>query len=439
MTSNSKDKKIKVGFYSENIGYPKVDCRSLEKGNPGLGGTQYSEIATANYLQTLFPKTVEIYLFVQLSELMPAAPQVIQVKNIKESVVKAHEFGCEILVFRSTLINQELCGLLEKYDIKAIVRSDDWLSFEKLSLIFDCHQVKCNVCFSDEQLDHYRDHRIFPKSTCIYHPLNIDSYLPQKTPSKESNTVVFLGNIIPVKGFHILARIWPKIIKEKPDAKLIVIGSGKLYNRNQKLGKWGIAEESYEASSIRPYLSNKDGKVIESVEFLGLVPDKNPILQQADVGIVNPSGKAEVFCISAIEFQAAGTPVISAPKGGLLDTIIDKKTGFHVKSDQELMKSILYFLNNPTITEQFSQNSIKFVKKTFDYQLIAKQWLDLITTVSDDRPIVQRPMKSNYFYKFKIIKEIMRVLKNKISPFKKIPSLIEIEYQLKSKIKSFKR
>jgi len=35
-------KKIKVGFYVQNEGYPNVDCRFPELGNPGLGGTQFS-------------------------------------------------------------------------------------------------------------------------------------------------------------------------------------------------------------------------------------------------------------------------------------------------------------------------------------------------------------------------------------------------------------
>lgn len=417
--------KIKVGFYCQNDGYPNVDCRFPELGNPGLGGTQFSEIATAHYLQQFFPEQLEVLLLAHLTDLLPSSLQVIAVDNVIDAAVKSKQAGCDIFIFRSSWIDEELYEKLYQINLKVIVRSDDWLTVDKLSLLASCLPIKCNVCFSGEQLDNYRDHKIFNKSTRIHHPLNIDNYIPKQDISKKGNTVVFLGNIIPVKGFHILARIWPTILKERPDAKLVVIGSAKLYDRNQTLGKWGVAEEEYEANYIRPYLSDENGNIVKSVHFAGLVPDKNEILRNADVGVVNPSGRAEVFCISAVEFQACGTPVISAPIGGLLDTIIHGKTGFHAKNDGELAKYILYLLNNPKIAKQFGQNGIDFVKETFDYKLIAKQWLELLIDIYNNVPPKQQPMKSNYLYQAKFIKEGMRVLKKNIPLLRGVPSVVE--------------
>ncbi|MEM7579944.1 MAG: hypothetical protein AAF316_08830 [Cyanobacteria bacterium P01_A01_bin.80] len=40
---------IKVGFYLQNQRYPNIDLRFPEKGNPGIGGTEFTTIATAYY------------------------------------------------------------------------------------------------------------------------------------------------------------------------------------------------------------------------------------------------------------------------------------------------------------------------------------------------------------------------------------------------------
>ena len=51
--------------------------------------------------------------------------------------------------------------------------------------------------------------------------------------------------------------IWPDVVKQVPDAQLYVIGSGKVYDENAKLGKYNIAEESYE-KKFMSYLEQEE-------------------------------------------------------------------------------------------------------------------------------------------------------------------------------------
>ena len=430
---NIKSPKIKVGFYCQNQGYPNVDIRFPEQGNPGMGGAQFSEIATVYYLNQFFSEQLQVVLFAQITDFLPSSLEIYPVDNLVDAAEQSKRKQCDILVFSLLVFSAhpDICDRLEKLNIKAIIRSDDWFNIEERNLIANCSQIKCNVCFSQEQLDHYRDHQIFEKSTRIFHLLYAENYAPKNNILKQGNTVVFLGNLIPIKGFHILARVWPLILRKKPDAKLVVIGSGKLYDRNQKLGKWGIAEENYEKNYIRPFLSDENGEILDSVHFAGLVKDKNDILRNADVGVVNPSGLSEVFCISAIEIEACGTPVVSYPRGGLLDTVVNKKTGLYAKNDRDLVKSILYLLENPNVAHQYGQNGIKFVRETFNPKLISEQWLHLLFNVHNDIPIQQPPMKKNYLYRGKILKEWMRIIKKYIPILRNVPAMIDIKTLLK--------
>jgi glycosyltransferase involved in cell wall biosynthesis len=428
--------KIKVGFYLNNQGFPNVDLRFPEKGNPGIGGTQFTTIATAYYLNKFYPERVEILLLANITELLPPSLTACYAENAIDAAIKSEKEGCDIFILQSARGNHEIYDKLGKLKIKAIARSNNYLDFLGLNQIANCSQIKAHVCVGQEQLDLLRDHRVFEKSTRIFHAFNAENFVPKNEIIKSGNTVVFIGSLILAKGFHHLARVWSFIIKERPDAKLIVIGSGKLYDRNSKLGKWGVAEESYEANYIRPFLSDENGDIINSVHFAGLLGlEKIEVLQNADVGVANPSGVSETFCSAAVEIQACGTPVVSAAKGGLLDTVVHKKTGLLIRNDRELTRSILYLLNNPSVVKQFGKNGINFVRDKFSCQENAKQWLDLFVDICNDKPPRQQPMKQNYLYNAKFVREGMRILKQSIPSLQNVPALIEIKPLVRSKLK----
>ncbi|WP_332400851.1 glycosyltransferase [Lactococcus laudensis] len=158
------------------------------------------------------------------------------------------------------------------------------------------------------------DHNIFNKFFYIYNAINLDNY-PIRDNVQENNIICFVGSITPAKGFHVLAKQWPKIKKKIPDAKLYVIGSGNLYDRNQRLGKFSIAESTYEKTFIN-YLTDRNGAISSDVKFFGVLDNnlKIEVMNKAKVGVVNPTARGETFCISAIEFEALDIPVVSRKK-----------------------------------------------------------------------------------------------------------------------------
>ncbi|HBB32479.1 MAG TPA: glycosyl transferase family 1 [Cyanobacteria bacterium UBA8803] len=428
--------KIKVGFYLENKRFPHVDLRVPEKGNPGMGGTQFTTVATAYYLNKFYSDRLNILLLANLTELLPPSLNVCQADSDIDAAIKSEQQGCDIFVFRSREGDHPIYDQLPQLKVKTISRSNNTPDIVALKRIADCPQIKCHVCVGQEQLDLLRDHRVFEKSIRIFNPFNIESFVPQKEIAKQGNTVVFLGSIIPSKGFHYLARVWPYILKKRPDAKLIVIGSGKLYDRNQVLGKWGVAEEHYEANCIRPFLSDENGNIMESVHFAGVLgEEKIPILQRADVGVVNPSGRTEVCPASALEIQASGTPVVSGAKEGMPDTVVHKKTGLLGNTDRELARNILYLLNNPDIAKQMGDNGINFVQNNFSPELITQQWLSLFSCIYEGKLPEPQPIKSNYFYQAKVFREGLRRLKQAMPLLQGVPALIEIKPLLKRYIK----
>jgi glycosyltransferase involved in cell wall biosynthesis len=430
---------VKVGFYVENKGYPDVDLRFPEQGNPGIGGTEFTEIATAYYIKKFHPDQIDVLLLANITELLPPLLNVHHALDVVDAALKSHEAGCDIFVFRSKLLTHEFIHQLESLNIKVIARSNNTPDVDVVSMIADCSKIKCHVCVGHEQLDIFRDHRIYEKSTRIFDLFNTNNFIPKQDIPKSNNRVVFLGNLIHSKGFHVLARTWPSILAEKPDAQLTVIGSGILYDRSQKLGEWGIAEESYEATYIRPFLADKNGRPIESVHFAGLLgTEKISILQSADVGVVNPTGSTEVCPGSALEILACGTPIVSAAKWGLLDTVVHRKTGLLGKSDKALAQNILELLNNPLLAKQFGKEGIRFLEDNFSPSIIIKQWIELLVDIYNDRPPQPQPMKQNYLYNAKCLREGMRIVKKNVPPLRHLPASIEVLPFLKKNLRPLK-
>jgi len=404
---------MKVGLYLKNDTIADVDLSQPERGNPGIGGTQYNFITLPYYFQKYIPDQVEFVWYANVIDRLPKSLSSCQVNSASEAISKAVEQNCDMFIWRPTYIAEgiEFLKLVDQLPIKTIAWAHNTPGKSLVTQLYKSVNIQRFVCVSQEQMDRLRWHKIINKTACIFNGFDPKPYIAKEKIQKQHNTVVYLGSIVPGKGFHYLARVWPQIIREKPDAKLVVIGSGKLYNRNQKLGKWGIAAENYEGQ-WRKYLSDAEGKQLSSVEFKGtLGSEKIAILQNADVGVVNPSGVTENCPGSAIEFQAAGTPVVSGAYRGLLDTVIHQKTGLLGKGDRELTENILYLLDNPDKAKELGDNGIKFISEKFSCQTISNQWLDLFKNVHGNRPNHVPGIQQFPYNDYKIFREGIRKIR----------------------------
>lgn len=78
---------------------------------------------------------------------------------------------------------------------------------------------------------------------------------------------------------------------------------------------------------VGPELENLQREAGQNVEFLGWMSDKERVKFLSEAKALIVAAEDEDFGITAIEAQAAGTPVIAPKSGGFLETVIDDKTG----------------------------------------------------------------------------------------------------------------
>lgn len=399
---------MKVAFYLENRALGDVDCSNIILGNPGIGGTQYMILLVATLLNQR-DNGIDIILYTETDGRFPQGLNYLVTGNFYDTVTVANKEDITYLVFRhnASLIKD---GILKKIKtrVKLIVWDHVFVCYWELDYYAKDTNIFKIVNVGREMNDLYRDHPAFNKSCYIYNCIqtaNLEKSLSRYPFHKRDKIVTYIGSIVPYKGFHILAEAWPKVLEKEPTAQLYVIGSGKLYNKEERMGKYGIAEESYERVIMR-YLS-KDGVIMNNVHFMGILgKEKNDILLKTKVGVPNPSGITETFCISAVEMQLLGALVTTIKAPGYMDTV---KNGHLFKRVDNLASSIINLLN--TNETQYLQAK-QYFDRNFSIDAVIPQWENLFMSgaVNGTHGI------SNPFYRLKWLKELLRQV-SQIFPF----------------------
>lgn len=165
-------------------------------------------------------------------------------------------------------------------------------------------------------------------------------------------SVAFVGHLRERLGLELLLDAWTEVIKNIPDAKLIVIGGGPLLRELKK-----------QAAAL---------KISKSVTFTGFIEKHNDVdnkLRSAAIGIAmfepvkdsyeyySDAGKPKVYL-------AAGMPVITTRVPEISDEIGRKKAGVVIEyQKQKLSNAITLFLNNHSLYNEYRENAIKLSQK----------------------------------------------------------------------------
>lgn len=181
-------------------------------------------------------------------------------------------------------------------------------------------------------------------SIVIYPPVNLDEFKNAAT-NVSKTYYLSLGRLARSKGTEVIVEACSKL-----KLPLNVAGSG-------------------------PELENLQAQAGKSVEFLGEVSDEERVKLLANAKALIVASEDEDFGITAVEAQAAGTPVIAVKRGGYLETVIEGKTGvfFDEATVESLMEVLKKFDEIKFKEEDLRKNAEKFSKERFK-----KEILDLV-------------------------------------------------------------
>ena len=362
--------KVKVAFYIPNRGFFQRNLENVFMGNPGIGGSEYSAILIASSLS--LDSNFDVTLFCDFEGHFPYMLKNKACGCLEKALEYAEKDDFDFIVVDTKFFDEAL--LVRYRRVNFIAWANCFIDSALQSLFAKFPNVVKIVNVGRHQRELLKDTCIDGKSTYIFNAVPtsfLEKFDSSITPiSERKHNVVYIGSLHRAKGFHVLAKAWPEIIKEVPDAQLFVIGSGHLYGGNSKLGRWGVAQEEYE-KEFMPYLTN-DNMIMQSVHFMGIMGnEKYEILNECKVGVPNPSGVSETFGYTAVEMQLMGCHVTTIKCPGYLDTVCERSCLYD--SENELAAKVVSLLQNDFL----NYDEIKGFVSRFSLQQITEKWKDL--------------------------------------------------------------
>jgi len=186
-----------------------------------------------------------------------------------------------------------------------------------------------------------------------------------------SNTgcLLFVGRLVEKKGLDYLIHAMPTILKKHPQINLMIAGDGpEKINLKEMCENLGISAH---------------------VRFLGAVKnDLLPALYQTSDVVVFPSviakdGDQEGLGLVLVEALGCECATVVTDLPAIQDIIVDGKTGLVVpqKSIRKLSEKINCLLDDQKLRWLLGREGRRLVLKYYDWNLIARQYADLIESL----------------------------------------------------------
>jgi glycosyltransferase involved in cell wall biosynthesis len=364
---------MRLAFFLDNRGIASRGALPDPRlGNPGIGGTEYAVLAAVALLQAAAEQPLLLLTAAQaVAGLDPG--RVVVVAHLPEALQRAHRAGALALVFRPGAIEPDHWSALEHSPLPLVA----WL-----------HNLGCAqqartealpalcrwVLVSGAQLDHFRHSRLARRGAVIPNLTAVPAAAaaPRSlATARAAGDLAYVGALTPFKGFDRLAASWGAIATACPTARLRVFGGADLYGPPAEAGVLTPYEQH--CRQLLQASGHADRVVFEGSRGL----ERYDAYRDLAVGVVNPSGCDETFCLSAAEFSACAIPVVTARRHALIHTVRDRRTGLLAAGSRELAEHCISLLRDPERAWRLGQAGQAHVAAAYGPGAVIQGWRQL--------------------------------------------------------------
>jgi len=186
-----------------------------------------------------------------------------------------------------------------------------------------------------------------------------------KMKKTQSPTFVYLGRLKEYKNIDTIIRAFALVEAKYPTTKLVIAGMGE------------------ELSALQGLVNKLN--LSQKVEFTKYISEKRKsILLATSWAALQPSG-IEGFGITVLEANASGTPVIASRVSGLLDSVVDEKTGLFstLKNPASFARQMTRIIENDTLRNNLSSGAHSWAHQ-FSWKRSANLFLEVLQELVDD-------------------------------------------------------
>ncbi|WP_309640357.1 glycosyltransferase family 4 protein [Flavobacterium sp.] len=191
----------------------------------------------------------------------------------------------------------------------------------------------------------------------------------------QKGLILYMGTIIRKKGVLELAPIFEKVVREYPEAQLIIVGSDSYDIKTKLASTWLLLQNAL------------NGATIAKVKYLGKVPyhDIQQYIRSANV-CVFPTF-AETQGMVTIEAMAMQKAVVNSNIGWANEIIEDGKSGFlvHPKEHDLFANRILQVIRNESLNATMGKAAREKVAADFDINQLVIKNIDFYLSVIQEK------------------------------------------------------
>ena len=194
--------------------------------------------------------------------------------------------------------------------------------------------------------------------------VDTDAFTPtgDALPRTDRHRLVYVGRLVERKGIgNAISALAGLVNNGGPDAELLVAGGPDAAD----------VDTDPQVARLRA-LAHK-AHVADRVHFLGRVgrEDLPALLRSADVVVCLPW--YEPFGIVPLEAMACGVPVVASAVGGLIDTVVDGRTGLHVppRNPQAVVEALEALLTDEPRRTQYGAAGARRARARYSWDRVA--------------------------------------------------------------------
>jgi glycosyltransferase involved in cell wall biosynthesis len=211
-----------------------------------------------------------------------------------------------------------------------------------------------------------------PDAVVIPPGVNVTLFSPDKRDDPIPGRVMAVGNLLGRKGYDVLIRAIARVARTRPQAHLVLAGSGPDELSLRRLaGQLGIDS---------------------SVTFAGNVPraDLPRLLRSSEV--FSHPATFDTFPLALLEAMACGLPTVVSSAGALPDIVGRAGLVHPVGDDKQLAQSLLQVLSSAELRRSLGAAARARAVKTYTWQAMSDSYLELYRELADTK-VKLRPRK----------------------------------------------
>lgn len=263
------------------------------------------------------------------------------IKDVKPDIIHAHDM-------RAGFLAALAC---EKIPLISHIHNNNFDSQKPTAkaFLYRYAAIKAKHIFwvSRSSFEGYYFHKgLENKSTVLYNVID-SNQLKEKAKQaaiRSQYDIVYIGRMTYPKNPQRLLEVLNAVIKERPETRCALIGTGDL----EDVIKKNILKE----------------RLDENIDFLGFQSNPYGILENAKMMIMTSRWEGTPMC--ALEAMALGIPIVSTPTDGLRELVEQGCTGFLEEDDVALKERCIQILSDDSIRKSLAKATEARSKKMMD-------------------------------------------------------------------------